>query len=190
MPLKTVNRDDGFARPLEAGDRLLLRLPVRPQPTSRVAARGRGFQQVYEYAAGKADWGAFGLPLEGRRGSATRVGSHTRTDVPTCRLDDRLGDVCERLADSDWDTCFVVNERGVVLGRLGRSALAGGGDASVEEALTPGPKTVRPSLELDRALELMRAQDLTGLPVTHSDGILVGLIRREDVERALERDSP
>jgi CBS domain-containing protein len=84
-----------------------------------------GFEQVYEYAAGKADWGSFGLALEGTEGSETRAGAHLRTDVPTCRLDDPLRDVCERLDESGWDTCFVVDERGVVLGRIGRAAIRG-----------------------------------------------------------------
>jgi Mg/Co/Ni transporter MgtE len=126
------------------------------------------------------------LPLEGRRDSATRVGAHARTDVPTCLLGERLRDVRERVRNSGWDTCFVVDARRVVLGRLGRSALARDGDVSLEEAMTAGPSTVRPSLELDRAVERMRAQRLTSLPVTRSDGVLVGVIRREDAERALQ----
>jgi CBS domain-containing protein len=51
--------------------------------------------------------------------------------------------------------------------------------------MTAGPSTVRPSLELDQAVERMRAQNLTGLPVTRSDGVLLGLLRRDDAERAL-----
>jgi Mg/Co/Ni transporter MgtE len=95
-----------------------------------------------------------------------------------------LREVCERVRNSGWDTCFVIDERRVVLGRLGRSALARDGDVSVEEAMTSGPSTVRPSLELSRAVERMEAQQLSSLPVTHSDGVLVGVIRREDAERA------
>ena len=53
--------------------------------------------------------------------------------------------------------------------------------------MTSGPSTVRPSLELERAVERMQAQRLTYLPVTRSDGTLVGAIRREDAERALPR---
>jgi len=127
------------------------------------------------------------LPLEGRRDSATRVGAHARTDVPTCGLGEPLREVCKRVRASGWDTCFVVDERHVVLGRLGRSALARVGDVSVEDAMRLGPSTVRPSLELDRAVERMQAQRLGSLPVTRSDGVLVGVIRRKDAERALKR---
>jgi CBS domain-containing protein len=75
---------------------------------------------------------------------------------------------------------------GVVVGRLGRAALAASEDVSVEEAMTLGPSTVRPSYELDAAVERMRRQNLTSLPVTRSDGVLVGVLQRDDAERALD----
>lgn len=139
-----------------------------------------GFTQVYDYAAGKADWGSFGLPIEGKRDSSTRVGAHARTDVPVCAPQERMTDVRERVRAAGWDTCLVTSEDGVVLGRVGRAALTGDDDVSAEEAMTLGPSTVRPSFELDKAVERMRDQDLTMLPVTRSDGVLVGVIRRED----------
>ena len=140
---------------------------------------------MYEYAAGKADWGSFGLPIEGDRPSAARVGAHARTDVPVCGPHDRMNNVRERVREAGWDTCFVTDGRSVVLGRLGRAALAEADDVSAEEAMTLGPSTVRPRLELDRAVERMRKENLTSLPITWSDGVLVGVIRREDAERAL-----
>src|ERR687897_882200 len=82
---------------------------MSPRAASRLESLG--FEQVYDFVAGKADWGSAGLPLEGANGSETRAGAHLRTDVPTCRQGDRLHDVCERLEESGWDTCFVVDER-------------------------------------------------------------------------------
>ena len=145
-----------------------------------------GFTRVYDYVAGKADWGSFGLPLEGQRDGSTRVAAHLQTDVPTCTLEESLKDVCERVRGAGWDTCFAVNEQRIVLGRLGRAALARGDGATVEAAMTAGPSTVRPSLDLSAAVERMRTQNLTNLPVTRSDGVLLGLIRRDDAERALK----
>jgi Mg/Co/Ni transporter MgtE len=90
------------------------------------------------------------------------------------------------------DTCFVVNEEQIVLGRLSRAALAGEDDVSAEDAMSTGPSTVRPSLELDRAVERMRRQKLTTLPVTTSEGRLLGLLERDTSERELaelNRDS-
>jgi Mg/Co/Ni transporter MgtE len=84
-----------------------------------------------------------------------------------------------------WDTCFVVNDGRIVLGRLGGAAFTSEDDVSVEEAMSAAPSTVRPSLELDRAVERMRRQDLTTLPVTTSEGRLLGLLERDGAERAL-----
>src|SRR5919197_4177411 len=155
---------------------------MSPRAASRLEALG--FAHVYDYVAGKADWGSFGLPLEGRRPSSTRVGAHVRTDVPACGPGDRMREVRERVRAEEWDTCFVTNREGVVVGRLGRAALRGTDDVSVDEAMTLGPSTVRPSLELDKAVERMRKQSLTTLPVTRLDGVLLGVLRRDDAEQA------
>src|SRR5215510_16313162 len=161
---------------------------MSPRAASRLESIG--FPRVYDYVAGKADWGSFGMPLEGRRGSETRVGAHLRRDVPACRLDEPLHEVRTRVRAAGPDTCFVVNDENVVLGRLGRAALAGADQLTVEQAMSSGPSTVRPSLELDRAVERMRRQNLTTLPVTTSDGRLLGLLERDTAERALRELNP
>ena len=158
---------------------------MSPRAAARLASIG--FEQVYDYVAGKADWGSAGLPLEGANGSETRAGAHVRTDVPTCRPSDRLHDVCAQLNESGWDTCFVVDERGVVLGRLGRRAIRGRADVSAAEAMTLGPSTIRPSARLEPVVERMRRQNLTSLPVTKSDGRLVGLLTLRAAEAALRQ---
>jgi Mg/Co/Ni transporter MgtE len=106
-----------------------------------------------------------------------------RRDAPTCGPDERLQDVRTRIGE--WDTCFVLDADGVLLGRLGRSALASDDDVSAEEAMTNGPSTIRPSARLDWSLARMEKNDLTNLPVTSSDGRFLGLVTREDVESAL-----
>ncbi len=156
---------------------------MSPRAAARLASIG--FPRVYDYVAGKADWGSAGLPLEGSSGSETRAGAHARRDVPTCRLDEPLAQIRERVEQADWDTCFVVDQEGVVLGRIGRSALQRDDELSVEQAMTPGPSTIRPSARLNEVVARMRTQNLSNLPVTTSDGQLVGLLAREDAERAI-----
>ena len=51
--------------------------------------------------------------------------------------------------------------------------------------MTPGPSTIRPSARVEDVVERMRRQNLGNLPVTTSDGRLVGLLLREDAERGL-----
>lgn len=84
----------------------------------------------------------------------------------------------------------MVDDRRVVLGRLGRRAIRGTEDVSAEHAMTPGPSTIRPSARLATVVERMRQQNLTNLPVTTSDGRLAGLLMRADAERALEAITP
>jgi CBS domain-containing protein len=133
---------------------------------------------VYEYTAGKADWGSFGLPLEGRADSSTRVGSVTRTDVPTCRPDELVSAVAERVGD-EWEISVVTNERGVVAGVLDRAAIRSGEPGLVEEAMSLGPRTIRPSARKGKIEQRMRDQNLAHLLVTRSDGTLVGVLRRD-----------
>jgi CBS domain-containing protein len=141
-----------------------------------------GFPRVNDYVAGKMDWGSYGLPHQGTKVPERLAGNVAHKDVPTCVLDERLADVQERVHAAGWDTCVVVNERRVVLGRLGRKALESGADVSVEEAMTPGPSTVRPSIGTEDLLERMRERDLSSSVVTTPDGRLVGLIFREELE--------
>lgn len=158
---------------------------MSPRAAARLAALG--FTDVYDYLAGKADWGSAGLPLEGAEGSEIRAGAFARPDVPRFEPSEALQTVRRRVAGTGFDTCFVVDDDGVVLGRLGRTALASDADVLVDKAMTEGPSTVRPSARLAEVVERMQHQNLSGLPVTTSDGRLVGLLTRADAERALAR---
>ena len=144
-----------------------------------------GFEQVYEYEDGKRDWGSFGLPRGGKLAEQPSGGDLARADVPTCLLSDDLSEVRRRVRESGWDTCIVVNNGGVVLGRLGRKAIGSDDDQSVEEAMTEGPNTVRPSIRLDALLKRMQSKNLNSLLVTTPDGKLVGLVFRSQAEERL-----
>ena len=143
------------------------------------------FEQVYEYEDGKRDWGSFGLPREGRLAEQPSGGDVARADVPTCLISDDLSEVRRRVRESEWETCIVVNDGGVVLGRLGRKAIGSDDDQSVEEAMTEGPSTVRPSIRLDALLKRMQSNKLNSWLVTTPDGKLVGLVFRSQAEDRL-----
>ncbi|MBA3717085.1 MAG: CBS domain-containing protein [Actinobacteria bacterium] len=161
---------------------------MSPRAAARLEALG--FARVHDYVAGQADWGAFGLPLAGERGSETRVGAYLRDDMPTCTLDEQLSTVRGRVSASAYDICFVVDDKRVLLGLLGRRALASDSDGAVETVMTAGPGTVRPSLAVDDARERMRRRDLSLLPVTRSDGVLMGVLRRVDFADATSSTRP
>jgi CBS domain-containing protein len=143
-----------------------------------------GFPDVFDYVSGKQDWLAAGLPVEGRGAGVLRSGSVARQDVPTCRLDERLSDVRERVAEAGWDACVVVNEDRVVLGLLRAQELGGDPGRRIDEAMRPGPSTFRPHVHIVELAEYMVEHDLVSTPITTGDGVLLGLLRRDDAVAA------
>lgn len=153
----------------------------------RAAARleSLGFSQLYDYSAGKVDWAAMGLPTEGNVAERLRAGDIARQDAPTCRLMERLGDVRERVEASGWNVCLVVDDAGVVLGRLRDAAFEKDPDATVENIMEEGPTTIRPNTELEDITRRMQAKKVGSILVTRSDGRLIGIMYREDAARVL-----
>ncbi len=143
-----------------------------------------GFADVYDYAAGKADWLAWGLPREGKAAQMPTVGEVARRDVPTCGLADRVAEAKARAQAAGLDACVVVNEQRVVLGLLRGRELDGDPDAPAERVMQSGPTTYRPDVPAREAGARMRERHVDALLVTTPDGVLVGLLRREDAEGA------
>ena len=103
-----------------------------------------GFDDVYDYDAGKLDWMAAGLPTEGTNAQRPRAADVARKDVPTCGLKERLGDVRDRVRAQGWDSVVVVNEERVVFGLLRTAELKKDPAQLIEQAMRPGPSTFRP----------------------------------------------
>jgi CBS domain-containing protein len=141
---------------------------------------------VYDYVAGKQDWLAAGLPVEGRSAGQPTAGSVARSDVPTCAPDEPMGAVAERTRSAGWDVCVVVNEERVVFGILREDALDADPAWRAEEAMSPGPGTFRPHVPAGEMADFMQRHDRVNVTITTSDGRLVGLLIREDAERAAE----
>jgi CBS domain-containing protein len=141
-----------------------------------------GFANVYDFVAGKKGWGSYGLPHEGTNVPERIAGDVADGDVPVCGLGDAMSEVRLRVRTLGWDTCVVLNDERVVLGRIGRKALAADDDVTAEAAMTPGPSTIRPSIGTDALLERMQSRNLTSYLVTTPDGRLVGLVRRSDLD--------
>ncbi len=142
-----------------------------------------GFGDVSDYVDGKLDWMAAGLPTEGTNAQLPRAGAVARSDSPTCRLDETLGPVQERVRAAGWKACVVVNGERVVLGLLRENELGGDPDQRIEQAMRPGPSTFRPFVLVEELAHYMAEHDLPNAPITTSDGRLVGLITLEDAAR-------
>ena len=91
-----------------------------------------GFTEVYDYVPGKADWLAHNLPIEGEQADAPTAGRLARDDVVTCRLDERVGEVRERIAGSPYGFGLVTSAEGC--------CLAGSAEARLTAILVCGPR--------------------------------------------------
>ena len=104
--------------------------------------------------------------------------------MPTCRPGERLHEVRDRVRAAGWDTCVVVNEVGVVLGRLGGRLGRGTGPRRGSDDT---PTTYRPDTPVEALRERVRAGRPRDFLITDSDGQLVGLVRGEDLARRQSR---
>ena len=118
-----------------------------------------------------------------------------RQDVPTCLANERLGAVRDRVQATGHHECVVVNEEGVVFGRLRRTAWGSDPDALVEDVMELGPTTIRPDVFVHEFVERMRRRKVGSVLVTTSGGEeggrLLGVLHRQDTEEVLaEQGSP
>src|SRR2546428_425350 len=86
-----------------------------------------------------------------------------------------------------WEVCVVVNEERIVFGLMRAKELAGDPDQTAEQAMRPGPSTFRPHVPIEEMASYMVEHDLPSSPITTSEGLLVGVLLREDAEREAHR---
>ena len=126
-----------------------------------------GFE-AYDYAAGKVDWMAAGLPTIRANPAPRRALDAVERQPPTCAPDTLV-------VELDTDT-IVVNELRIVLGRVRHRAEAAPG-AQAEDVMEPGPATVRAHEPLDELLDRMTRRHVTEMIVTTPEGRLLGVVR-------------
>jgi CBS domain-containing protein len=139
-----------------------------------------GFQEVYDYVLGKADWLAAGLPTEGSGPGKPRAVDVVDRSVPTCGPGEALKLVTDRVRAAGWDSCVVVNERQIVLGRLRLDRIEQTAQTVVEDVMEPGPATVRADADVGQTVERLRDRRIPDIIVTTPDGELVGVLHAND----------
>jgi len=139
---------------------------------------------VIDYVPGKTAWYEENQPREGKAVDEIWIGDVAGSEVPTCSLTETIGDIRRRT--QGWDTCVVVDPRGVVLGLLRKKELESDANATAEQVMRPGPKTFRPNVTLQELLKSMRDHEIqTNSLVTTGEGRLLGVISRADAEATL-----
>ena len=109
------------------------------------------------------------------------AGQVLRPAGATCGPDASAGDVRQMLRSAPF--CVVVNEHGVVLGRVRPKDLPTEDDARVADFMQLGPATVQRREELTGLVERMRGKGVTTILVTTPKGELLGYLDRADAER-------
>ncbi|MST33701.1 CBS domain-containing protein [Acidimicrobiaceae bacterium USS-CC1] len=158
-------------------------------PRAACRLESLGFTAVYDYTAGKVDWLAAGRRTEGPGAATLRPGSVARTPVPTCSLDDTVGDARQRAAAVGEDRCVVVTDRGIVVGLLGRDALTGDDRAAARDVMREGPTTIRAHEDLAGLARRMHNRNVAKILVTDPDGRPLGLLHRSDADAAIDSEA-
>jgi CBS-domain-containing membrane protein len=143
-----------------------------------------GFTDVYDYVGSKEDWFANGEPREGTSVDVPWTGDLVR-EAPTCSPDDHVGKLRERVASSGLDACVVLNDERIVLGVLRGDALTKEQEARAGDVLDRGPKTHRPNTPVEELLASRASYGVKRWIVTTPHGVYLGLVTRDDAERAL-----
>jgi Mg/Co/Ni transporter MgtE len=137
-----------------------------------------GFPEVYDYAAGEADWIAMGQPTV-RSDTNERIEQVARKDAPTCVIQDTLENVRSKLP-KDWKTCVVLNSDRIVLGLIDFSRELDR-DKSIPEIMQPAPLTFRPGRTVVEICEYLTSKNVPVALVTTSDGQFIGVLRRDEL---------
>ncbi len=138
---------------------------------------------MFDLVGGKSEWRELGLPMEGAGPFRFVAGQVLIPTIATCRPDARSGELRSMLEANPF--CVVVNERGVVLGKVRPKDLPVEDDARVADFMQLGPATVQRREELSGLVERMRNKGVRHILVTTPKGELLGYLDRDDAERLL-----
>lgn len=144
-----------------------------------------GFTQVYRYEGGKKDWFSRGIPIEIKTAELPRASDVVRRDVPTCRPSERLDEVRRETHASGWKQCIVLNEAGIVVGRLRKKVWEAAPGTLVDDVMENGPTTFRPHTLLAPLVKRMQEKKVISVVITTSSGALIGVMYRVDAEKYL-----
>ncbi len=161
---------------------------MSPRAACRLDALG--FEQVYDYTLGIADWKAAGEPIEGPPVDMQVVADATRPDIPTASPQERLGAARDRTETAGWDEALVIDCDGVVVGRLRGDIWDRDSNLQVVEVMEPGPTTVRPNGALAPLVKRMEERGTRLVTVTTPQGVLIGVVILQDAQRIVTGEPP
>jgi rhodanese-related sulfurtransferase len=157
---------------------------LSPRAASRLETLG--FEMVFDYVAGKLDWLANDLPVEGELAAIPKLGDLADRNIPTCFPEENVSEVRDRMQKDGRDICVVVDKERVVLGIVKNEA-ARNPEQSIDQIMEPGPSTFRPHVAVDELANRIAGKKIGTVLVTTSDGRLLGSLREQDVRSRREQ---
>jgi CBS-domain-containing membrane protein len=100
--------------------------------------------------------------------------------VVRCGLGESIDQVRAQVEASRYGFALVLDEDGVLLGRLRQAALESNAPTA-EEAMEAGPSTIRADTSLEKLRERLEGRGLNFAVVTNPDGVLMGIVCRADL---------
>ena len=125
--------------------------------------------------------------MEGKTASILKAGDAVKGGDVSCSLDETLAVVQARVKAAGASACIVTTDGGIVLGRIRGRALRGDPTSTAEQAMRPGPSTIRPDTDLSEVVEYYGESGLKSVLVTDQDGRLIGTVYIEDARKILEK---
>lgn len=132
------------------------------------------------------DWLGAGLPREGEDAGKLTIDDVARPNIPTAHPGDEADSVLKVMAQGDWPQAAVVDEAGVLLGRLRKSRLSEAPNDLVEVLMDEGPSTARADEDLAETTKVMVDGGVQFLLVGTPEGFPLGLLVREDATARLD----
>jgi Mg/Co/Ni transporter MgtE len=99
-----------------------------------------------------------------------------KRDVATCRPDELVVAVRDRVSSEGNEPVIVIDADRIVLGLVRPGGSIGDPSLRVEDAMDPAPVTFRPNLPVGELPEYLERASPREILVTTSDGVLIGLV--------------
>lgn len=132
-----------------------------------------GFAPVYDYAVGKVDWMAAGLPTVRRNGGGDRAIDAADKNPPTCLADQPVSALTDIRPSGG---IVVVNEHRIVRGRVDTVPATMDPTDTAQDIMLPGPSTVRAHEPLAELLSRMETRGIQQMIVSTPEGRLRGVV--------------
>ena len=127
--------------------------------------------------------------MEGRTAGRRRAIDVARNDVPMARPNQRLRDVQGEMMTAEVDLCLVLDDQGVLLGRVDGMPVGVDVDAAIGDVMRLAPATVKPDTFLHDLVDDLRQSRFQRTILTarepHEAGRCLGVLLLSDVERVL-----